>query len=421
MSTLFFNTRYKTIASFSDFTDCIDYFNRDDRADKNLLSQNNYSQEAEDMMSYYFYRKGSSGCFDFNGDKSYETIMEEFQTYHPSYIWQSIISFTKEDAVEFNLKDKKDFAALTNKVVMKMSQEKGIPLRDVAWGGFYHVNTDHPHVHFYFYDKKHPLDNGLFSKKSIEKIRSIIGREVLDRTLLLKSKEDASRKVIEDMRSILNDKIFLKQLKDYRTQRTPQCMDYIHPSFKLKAEVFHQFISLVDKLPRKGRLSYNAHVMDDFREDINQLVKLFLTQNGLKEDFRVYSRLLDEIYQSNEELYGQGKRNIEYRDDQMSRLYSVLGNAVIKMVKSYRDMMDEYPEIHFYEYLTPSQIRKEHLKLIKPYVFDLGRFSFRHLKHEISQTRYMLKMRERNQLMMIRHAEKIERDSEKEKEVEYAS
>ncbi|EFP61816.1 hypothetical protein HMPREF0983_01665 [Erysipelotrichaceae bacterium 3_1_53] len=220
--------------SINDFEKAIDYFNKDDRADKTLLEQKG-EQDAEDMFSYYFFRKGSCGGFDSQGDKSYEAIMEEYQTYRPSYIWQSVISFTREDAIEFGLRTKKDFVSLTRKVVVKMAQEKGIPLADVCWGGFYHVNTDHPHVHFYFYDRSDPLDRSLFRAESITRIRAAIAREVIDRSALLKDKEDAGRKVIMDIK-LLNDDMVLEQLEAYRSQRTFESKEFLHPRFKLKKD-----------------------------------------------------------------------------------------------------------------------------------------------------------------------------------------
>lgn len=56
MSTLFFNTRYKPMNSISDFEQAIDYFNKDDRADKTLLEQKG-EHDAEDMFSYYLYTR----------------------------------------------------------------------------------------------------------------------------------------------------------------------------------------------------------------------------------------------------------------------------------------------------------------------------------------------------------------------------
>ena len=142
MSKLFFNTEYRALSSVADYMKMVDYFNRDDRADKTLLEQEqNQKEDPEDMFSYYFYRKGSSGGFDFNGDKSYEDIMEEYQTYRPNYIWRSIITFTKEDAIDFGLKSKKDFASVTRRVVVKMAQIKNIPLKDVCWAVMQKIST----------------------------------------------------------------------------------------------------------------------------------------------------------------------------------------------------------------------------------------------------------------------------------------
>ena len=416
MSTLFFNTRYKPMNSINDFEKAIDYFNKDDRADKTLLEQKG-EQDAEDMFSYYFFRKGSCGGFDSQGDKSYESIMEEYQTYRPSYIWQSVISFTREDAIEFGLRTKKDFVSLTRKVVVKMAQEKGIPLADVCWGGFYHVNTDHPHVHFYFYDRSDPLDRSLFRAESITRIRAAIAREVIDRSALLKDKEDAGRKVIMDIK-LLNDDMVLEQLEAYRSQRTFESKEFLHPRFKLKKDFFKQLIYLDDILPQKGRLSYHAHAMEPFKEELDKMIDILLRQDGMKDDYRIFLKQLEDVHQSNESLYGEGIKQSEYMKDQMDRLYGSLGNAVLKMIKLFREMKSEEAVLRFSEYLPKKEYDRQISSMVKPYGYDLMRYSMRTLCHEISLMKQMTRIRTRDQQLMLKEVEKEKR---REEEVEYVS
>lgn len=417
MSTLFFNTRYKPMNSISDFEQAIDYFNKDDRADKTLLEQKG-EHDAEDMFSYYFYRKGSCGGFDSQGDKSYEAIMDEYQAYRPSYIWQSVISFTREDAIEFGLKTKKDFVSLTRKVVVKMAQEKNIPLKDVCWGGFYHVNTDHPHVHFYFYNRSDPLDRTLFRSESITRIRAAIAREVIDRSVLLKDKEDAGRKVLMNIRNLLNDDMLIEQLTSYRSERTFESREFLHPKFKLKNEFFKQLAYLDEVLPLKGRLSYNAHVMEPFKEELDKMIEILLKQDGMKDDYRIFLKQLEDVHQSNESLYGEGTKQSEYINDQIHRLYGSLGNAVLKMIKLFREMKEENHELRFSEYLPKKEYNREIRKMIRPYGFDLMRYSMRSLCHEISLMKQMTRIRMRDQQLMLKEVEKERR---REEEVEHAS
>lgn len=417
MSTLFFNTRYKPMNSISDFEQAIDYLNRDDRADKTLLEQKG-EHDAEDMFSYYFYRKGSCGGFDSQGDKSYEAIMEEYQACRPSYIWQSVISFTREDAIEFGLKTKKDFVSLTRKVVVKMAQEKGISLKDVCWGGFYHVNTDHPHVHFYFFNRSDPLDRTLFRSESITRIRAAIAREVIDRSVLLKDKEDAGRKVLMNIRNLLNDDMLIEQLASYRSERTFESREFLHPKFKLKNEFFKQLIYLDEILPQKGRLSYNAHAMEPFQEELDKMIEILLKQDGMKDDYRIFLKQLEDVHQSNESLYGEGIKQSEYVNDQIQRLYGSLGNAVLKMIKLFREMKEENHELRFSEYLPKKEYNREIRKMIRPYGFDLMRYSMQSLCHEISLMKQMTRIRMRDQQLMLKEVEKERR---REEEVEHAS
>lgn len=417
MSKLFFNTEYKAISNITDYMKMVDYFNRDDRADKSLLEQEE-SENPEDMFSYYFYRKGSSGGFDFSGDKSFEEIMEEYQTYRPNYIWRSIITFTKEDALDFGLKTKKDFASLTKKVVIKMAQIKNIPIKDICWAGFYHTNTDNPHVHFYFYDSKNPLDHVLFKKSDIKEIKATIAREVIDRSLLLKDKEDASRKLLIETRNLLNSDMVLKNMKKYQAERNKDSTMFIHPRYKIKSDFFKQLLHLDEILPIDGRLSYNSYAMKPYKKEIDNMINLMLEQEGLKDDFRVYRNQLERVHMSNEDLYGTGIRQEEYVSEQIDRVYFSLGNAILKMIKSFRSSRDLDRNIKFSNYLAPSEIRKINSRLIKPYGHDLMKYSICTLCHEVSLMKQMQRIRERSQKLMLQQLKKEEKEKE---EVEHAS
>lgn len=424
MSKLFFNTEYRALSSVADYMKMVDYFNRDDRADKTLLEQEqNQKEDPEDMFSYYFYRKGSSGGFDFNGDKSYEDIMEEYQTYRPNYIWRSIITFTKEDAIDFGLKSKKDFASVTRRVVVKMAQIKNIPLKDVCWAGFYHTNTDNPHVHFYFYDRRNPLEHNLFSKKDITNIKATIAREVIDRTLLLKDKEDASRKLLLDTRKILNDEILLKNLENYQVKRSFDSSMFIHPKYKLKKNFFDQLLHLNEILPSDGRLSYNSYVLNPYRNEIDKMIAIILNNDALKDDFRIYCNHLEKVHQSNEELYGAGVRQNDYINDQTKRIYSSVGNAILKMIKSFRASCEVDPNLRYINYFPSGELKKQYSKMIKPYGHDLMKYSISSLCHEISLPKRMSKVRERSQMQMLKQIRKEQRQKENEEkeEVEHAS
>lgn len=141
-----------------------------------------------------------------------------------------------------------------------------------------------------------------------------------------------------------------------------------------------------------------------------------LKQKGLADDYRTYDNMLKEVYRSNEELYGSGERQLQYLDNQKKRLYASLGNSILKMLKVYRQSVSEQPVMRFSRYLTAKDIRRENKNLVRCHGYDLMRFSFYSMKHELSQLRQMQRIRERNQRMMIRETEKEREEREYEEE-----
>lgn len=322
-----------------DFVKAINYYDRDEAADKTSLSE-----KASDMFGYYENRMGSSGCFDSWGDKNFQTVMEQYKKYQPTHVWTSWLSFTKEDAEALNLKTKKDYSMLTEKVVSLICKEMHLDLMQVEWGGYLHTNKQHhPHVHFYLYDKLAPIKSSLLSKQQINNIRSGIAKLLTERNADYIKKDELKSKVLEKVKHDFNSQAIVKSILNGDRSNS-------HTSYtgNIPLSIIKMFLHLENELPVNGRLSYNAKVLKPFKQSIDKIIDEILASPQVSCEYNILNKQLLKMDNDDITIYGKGNHN--YRDNQLDRIRSIIGNSILKAIKIYRlEKQKDEPTITYRE------------------------------------------------------------------------
>ena len=311
------NHKLRTFKNIKFFKNAINYFNDPKKADMNLLNMESEKNEK------YFIRNGSTGAFDSNGDKSMNMMIDEFERDKPTKIWTNFISVRKDDAKKLGLLTKKDYASYTERIVMYMAKELNISISNLVWSGFYHIDTPtHDNVHFYLYDKSNPHSTKLLTKDQIYTLKSKAINDIVNRNPLFEMKEQAKQTLQQKVSETLQN--------NHEHLLTWKCV--------LPREYQSNFMKLVTELPATGRLSYNSYAMKEYQPLLNECIKTILNTGDNKKLWIQYRNILDDAIDSNKTLYGSvhGKKHEDYRVDQLNRLYSVIGNAILHEVKQYR-------------------------------------------------------------------------------------
>ncbi len=276
-----------------------------------MTSLNSNKQDA------YFRCKDCVAAFDSGGDKTYQQIMDAYNKHKPSRVWTSYLSITQEDCVSYGLLEKKDFAHLTERVVMHMCKELNISVNEIEWGGFYHTDKEnHPHVHFYIYNRNAPNLDRLLTSQQLTKLRSCIASELVNRSDIFKLKDASRSKLIQAIK-----------------QKNEDRYHGILPHGYMKL-----YNKLCKELPTSGRMSYNSSNIIPYKQDIDTMIDMILKNKEFMMQYGYYKSKLQTVVESNKNLYGNvnGKKHTDYIKDQNHRLYTEIGNMILSSIKEYR-------------------------------------------------------------------------------------
>lgn len=390
--------KLRSFSNAKKFENALNYFDRDDATDKTLLKSIPKHIHEQDTFEKMIVAQGSCGGFDAYADKNKIELVDDYKKYRPTQVWTNVISLTKEDARQFGLLNKKDFAAITNQSVIDICRELHIDIADVKWCGFYHINTDHPHIHFYMYDKTNRNNAKLLNKAQINVIRSRLANRLLDRSELFNQKELASKGLIKNV----NEQYFMNEMR--------------FSNFKgnVNKDIKKQMNILIHILPVTGRMSYHSENVKPYKQEIDKLITMILETPTFKNDFRVFLKCIQEIDVSNLELYGVGKKENRYQSNQLDKIYSVIGNGILKSIKLYRKQIDN--ELGEIKNVTVSEARKLDNKLKKIYSYHLLRYSFSMLQHELSAIKRYHYLQQESQRKMQKSLEQDKENKREDKE-----
>lgn len=324
MGVMFLNLKRKEIYSSSTFKDFTNYVSRDEAVDKEVTDIN----EVENMLDYYSRPTASDTVgFDFLGDKSKDDCLKEYERYKPNEIYTGVISLKEFDAKCMGINTKRDWVNLANKFIKKSIMQMNINRTDVVWGGFYHTNTENPHIHFYIYSKTKKNLN-LISKKKVMRIRSILANTLLKNLELFQDKDQLKKEQKELIKDYMEEIELDKLLK----QNIIQSMLNFELSFEDKtiASILSD-ASIFMKSSGRLTMNYLEQTSPEAYKRIMVVVDVLLDKYDDK--FKDYTEVLNKIGNDYKILYGKNNKVENYENEQIKRLKHEIGNMILKEIK----------------------------------------------------------------------------------------
>ncbi|MCF0105924.1 MAG: hypothetical protein HUJ53_04120, partial [Holdemanella sp.] len=151
--------------------DMFEYNDRDEACDK-TMPDNTIVDNTDDMFNYNHYRLGSTGTWNQRGYISVEQSKRLADRYRPEIVWQLVLSFDDEFADEYDIKPKEKMKKLVTRSMNRTIKSLGFDPDNVEWQASYHTNTEHPHCHICFYEKKRSRSLYKLPKDKVEQFRS---------------------------------------------------------------------------------------------------------------------------------------------------------------------------------------------------------------------------------------------------------
>ena len=190
----------------------------------------------------------------------------------------------------------------------------GFDINNVKWYACLHLDSEKNYnIHFFLME--------------IKKTKFNKSDRLIPRSAIKKFKSNALSYLINrDEIMSLKDNLFMGIIKDVRNNNLTSINKKSNLDIKIEA--------LYKKLPMKHRLQYNSPNIDKNRALLDEIIASILSSPKVVNNYYNYLKTLHDIDFNNKEYYGKSNDN-NYVDNQIKKLYSKIGNDILKQYKGY--------------------------------------------------------------------------------------
>ena len=242
-------------------------------------------------------------------------MMKEAFSKDGDIFYEDIISLSShEEAEKLSLgRSAKQWLPLLNEVLPKVFRHRGFDPDNMLWTADLHTNTQHPHIHLLFMEKKHTMDRGKFSKADMKYLK----KQLLS---ALERRQD----FCENLDASVDD-FFKNKDSQYR-----YLMKEVDASLRNKKNI--KLKELVKVLPKKGRMQYNSYNMKDYRPLINNYIDNLIEND--KDVKKAYEQLMATIDRLEKNIDEAGNEKIStLREAEKKKIYERIGNMILQKTK----------------------------------------------------------------------------------------
>jgi len=274
--------------------------------------------ETKENEEFYIWNK--------NGNINKKEILKDIPNNKSGKMWTLVISFPPQFAEESGLKTKQDYYLMTKAIMPKFLLDNDLDLTNTLWYASLHKDTDNPHLHISIFEKEQRRKKDTLEKTAMKYLKSNIASYLIDNTSFYKEQ----------------DYLFLGLENKIRKKNLTKVEKDLFFNDKFRKSLNKDLLQLYDKLPKQGRLQYNAKRLNFCRKDINKIINKILYHDTIKYEFEKYYHHLEEIEREQKKIYGNS--NNKYIENKMKRLYSKIGNDILHNYKVYNSK--EFIEHH---------------------------------------------------------------------------
>lgn len=249
-------------------------------------------------------------------------------------IWDMVISIKDDFCNEHGLITKEDFYSLSKEIINPFLLEAGLKPDNMVWYASLHRNTKTPHLHVCFYEKHDTLESDTIPKRSIKNIKSKIRGKLIDNDYFFEQKKFLTNDIIGTLR------------KDNIISLKKQMLNDITIDKKLN----NMLLELYNNIDKTGRLQYNSKNILPYRYELNKIIDYILKNTPYKYEYEKFYNLLKEHQSQLNSFYGinsQSNASHEYVNNEIERLRTRIGNAVLRQFKIYYQQPMLEKELNF--------------------------------------------------------------------------
>jgi hypothetical protein len=239
-------------------------------------------------------------------------------------IYRAILSVDDETGKNKGLYDRDNWQELVNRKIDVIANEMNIDRKDFCWVASMHYEKGHPHVHVMYWDNGSKVRNEFVPKdwfeEKAERIRGEFGREIYKEEIYERGniKRNIEHEARLELQSLCKEQNLMEVLSVKKISQA-----------KL-SEIGQKLYDLCLSCPGQGSMKYK-YMPEAFKVQLNSIIAEIMKISDFHKLEESYLKLTDEI----SEYYGNGEEEAEtYRNKEMEKLYTGLGNEILQYIKS---------------------------------------------------------------------------------------
>lgn len=201
----------------------------------------------------------------------------------------------------------------------KFIVNSGFDILNTNWYACLHFDSEKNYnIHYFILEKKktkYRHSDRLVPPSAIKRLKSNALSFLINRDEILKLKDDRFMGIVKDIRmnnlTKISSKKMIKNNIDVKLQR------------------------LYKQLPKEHRLQYNSPNLNKVRPLIDEIITEIISNKKVLNSYDSYNKTLEEIDYQNRQYYGYSKDD-NYIDNNIKKLYSKIGNEILKEFKNYK-------------------------------------------------------------------------------------
>ena len=307
------NSRYHGKISNETVSGYFDYTGREEAKD--------VGKKVEQQEDGYFGYTGSHSIGTYssigvlNTKEDRKLFKKEIDKYFSSsgnLCWDYVISLENDDeAYRLELETGEQWLAAMKEVLPKLFKQYDLDYNNVLWWFDVHRNTEHPHIHLAFMEKKQTRTRGKLSERKMKNVKRIIYTSLSARkTLKERTNMDYKQYFID---KDISFKELMTCIKQADIKKNPQLKD------------------LYKVLPKTGRLQYNSYNMIPYQPMIKKIIDdLVNSDPQLKQEFDQFIEKIDLL----EDIMNNQENEISsIKEAELKKFYERVGNYILQNYK----------------------------------------------------------------------------------------
>jgi hypothetical protein len=263
-----------------------------------------------------------------------------------SPIWHGLISFEEVFGKEYCGTYEQAHELMKTQLPKFLKNARFNP-NNIEWFAGLHTNTEHRHIHFSFYEKEP-------QKRRYKKEGLYFSKGKVNQFSINRLKADFELKMI-------SDKIILKE-RDMLIKNAKNIL-----GGGIGKELYRDIQSLIEVLPKEGRLSYWSDNIEPFRQDINYVAKKLIRGNA--ELNNNYKQVMNKAFEIDVQImkvfdYDEDRYKYHMKYDKLTKdINARLGNLLLKFIKDH-NFVERQKEYRYKNRLVEKRIRKNKTKYL---------------------------------------------------------